>query len=196
MNKKTEPEVVDGRRLRSERSKKAILDACGQLTEEGVLVPTAQVISDKAGVPIRSFFRHFPDMESLFIAVDNRLRTEYERIFIEQVSQGTLAERVEHAVNIRAESNEANKNMLRSTKAQLWRYEALQANYARNQKGLRKDFDKRVPELRELDRDTREMIDAVSSYEMWFRLRYHQKLSITKSSKMIKELILNLIEGN
>ena len=56
--------IPDGRRLRSERSKQAIIDASLELMEEGVLVPTAQLISERAGVGIRSFFRHFEDMET------------------------------------------------------------------------------------------------------------------------------------
>ena len=55
---------VDGRRQRGERTRQAIIEAALSLQEEGVLVPTAQQISDRSGVLIRSFFRHFDDMES------------------------------------------------------------------------------------------------------------------------------------
>ena len=61
---------LDGRRKRGERTRLAIIQAALSLQEDGVLVPTAQQISDRAGVLIRSFFRHFEDMESLFEAVD------------------------------------------------------------------------------------------------------------------------------
>ena len=63
----------DGRRLRSERSQTAIIEAALTLMEEGTLVPTAQQIADRAGVGIRSFFRHFADMDSLFLAADEML---------------------------------------------------------------------------------------------------------------------------
>ncbi|MCP4840150.1 MAG: TetR/AcrR family transcriptional regulator, partial [Halieaceae bacterium] len=43
-------EAVDGRRARTERSKQEIIDAALSLMEEGVLIPTAQQISDRAGV--------------------------------------------------------------------------------------------------------------------------------------------------
>ena len=46
--------AVDGRRLRSERTRLAIIDAAIALQEEGVLIPTAQQISDRAGVLIRN----------------------------------------------------------------------------------------------------------------------------------------------
>ena len=43
-------QVPDGRRLRSERSRQAIIDAMLGLVEEGVLIPTAQQVSSRAGV--------------------------------------------------------------------------------------------------------------------------------------------------
>ena len=52
MSNNQDVEVVDGRRLRSERSRLAIIEAALALQEEGVLVPTAQQISDRAGVHI------------------------------------------------------------------------------------------------------------------------------------------------
>ena len=87
-------EAVDGRRLRSERSRLAIIEAVLALQEEGVLVPTAQQISDRAGVGIRSFFRHFEDMEALFEAADDHIRDSYEALFLGGDRDGTLEERI------------------------------------------------------------------------------------------------------
>lgn len=189
MSDKSKPKVVDGRRLRSERCKQSILDACEHLMREGNLVPTAQVISDRAEVPIRTFFRHYPDMESLFRAVDDVMKPEYERIFLETKSEGSLTERIASAVELHAKSWEQNKAVIKSTKAQLWRYQALQDNYARVNRGLRTDLDKRIPELKEVNADTREIIDGVSSIEMWVRLRDHQKLSQARSIRIIQQSI-------
>lgn len=182
-------EVIDGRRLRSERSKKAVLNACEALMEEGQLVPTAQMISDKAGVPIRSFFRHFPDMQTLFRELDASLQPRYEAAFAKVVCNGSLGERIESAVSLHARTFEEIKPVLRSTKAQLWRYDVLQENYARWQKRIRIDLDMRIPELKDIDADARELIDSFTSFEMWTRLRDHQKLSQKKSTKLIQDLV-------
>ena len=126
---------VDGRRQRGERTRQAIIEAALSLQEEGVLVPTAQQISDRAGVLIRSFFRHFEDMETLFKAADDQLRDSYEALFIGGDRQGSLSERVHRAVERRSAAFEQLKNLMLGTKALLWRYETLRNNYARNQKG-------------------------------------------------------------
>jgi len=146
---KTKGEVaVDGRRLRSERSRCAIIEAALTLQEEGVLVPTAQQISDRAGVGIRSFFRHLEDMEALFAAVDEQIRDSYEALFLGGDRDGSIEERIERAVIRRSEAFESVNNVMQGTLAQLWRYEILRKHYARNQRGLRKDLESWLPEVK------------------------------------------------
>ena len=194
MPETVEAEVVDGRRLRSERSRQAIIDATLNLMSEGNLIPTAQAIADRSGVKIRSFFRHFADMDTLFSAVDEYIRDNYESRFLGGDRDGTLEERILHAVERHAECYEAESNTILSTTALLWRSEVLRENYARNQRGLRKDLDDWLPELKKLSRSKREAIDAITSFEMWHRLRYHQGLSIKSSIKLLVELVSELIE--
>lgn len=193
MSNTKDAEAVDGRRLRSERSRLAIIEAALALQEEGVLVPTAQQISDRAGIGIRSFFRHFEDMETLFKAADHHIRDSYESLFLGGDRAGTLEERIDHAVERHADAYESVSNIVLGTHAQLWRYETLRKNYARNQRGLRKDLDDWLPELKSVPRDTRESIDAIASFEMWHRLRCHQGMSKKASISIIKCLLKNLI---
>ena len=87
-------DAADGRRLRSERSRRAIIEAALALQEEGVLVPTAQQVSDKAGVGIRSVFRHFEDMESLYASADEQIRDSYEALFLGGDREGSTEERI------------------------------------------------------------------------------------------------------
>ncbi|MFT5482140.1 MAG: AcrR family transcriptional regulator, partial [Halieaceae bacterium] len=168
--------VLDGRRLRTRRSREAIIEAGQALIAEGILVPTAQLISERAGVGIRSFFRHFPDMESLFATVEKQGRESVEALFIGGDRDGTLSERILHAVERRADGYEDQRNAILSTAAQRWRYEILRKNYARYQRGLRKDLEGWLPELKAMSGPEREAVDAVASAEMWLRLREHQSL--------------------
>jgi len=196
MSEKTEAKEVDGRRLRSERSRLAIIEAALALQEEGILVPTAQHISERAGVGIRSFFRHFEDMESLFQAADDHVRGSYEALFLGGDRDGTVAQRIEHAVERRAQAYESVSNMMLGTRAQLWRYEVLREKYARNQRGLRKDLEDWLPELKSLPRDKREAVDAIASFDMWHRLREHQGLSNKASVEIVTDLLMGLIPHN
>ena len=183
--------VPDGRRLRSERSRQAIVEAALDLMDEGILVPTAQLISERAGVGIRSFFRHFADMETLFAAIDEQTRESVEAVFVGGDRNGTAGERLLHAIERHAEGYEKHRKMILSTAAQSWRYKVLRKNYARYQRGLRKDLDDWLPELKQLSRPQREAVDALASFEMWHRLREHQGLS----KKNAIEIVVSLVSG-
>ena len=178
-------EKLDGRRARTQRSRQAFIDATLSLMEEGVLIPTAQQISDRSGVNIRSFFRLFEDMETLFAVIDEQMRESNEELFLGGDREGTLQERILHAVQHHADGYELRRNVILSTVAQLWRSETLRKNYARYQRGLRRDLEDWLPELKTLTSDQREAVDAITSFEMWHRLRYHQGLSKKASISVI-----------
>jgi len=195
MTKLANAESVDGRRARSERSKQAIVDAVLALMEEGNLIPTAQQIADRSGVKIRSFFRHFEDMETLFATIDSQHRAATEALYIGGDRNGTLEERILHAIERRAEGFEKQSNMVLSTTAQLWRSETLRKNYARYQRGLRKDLEDWLPELKDLTRSQREAAEAIASFEMWHRLRYHQTLSRPAAINVLVEMLNSLLNS-
>lgn len=185
--------VADGRRLRSERSRRAIIEAMLGLVEEGILIPTAQQVSERAGVGIRTVFRHFTDMESLYATADLRIREQYQGLFAGGDREGTLEERLLHAVEQRALAYEAISNHLLSTKAQLWRFDILREQYARTQRQLRKDLDDWLPELKKLDAAEREMIDSITSFEHWNRLREQQGLTRKSSISLTVSLLQAVI---
>ncbi len=179
----------DGRLLRSERSRQQIIDATQELVNEGVLVPTAQNVADRAEVGIRTVFRHFADMEALFATMDTQLRETYEDLFLGGDRAGTLSERIQHAIERRATAYEKLSSLMLSTRAQMWRSPTLQKNYARNQRGLRRDLADWLPELAELDAVKREAVDAAASFETWNRLRNHQGLSKKISMDVVYEML-------
>ncbi len=59
---------VDGRRLRSERTKQLIVEAYISLLREGSKAPTATRIAERAGYSVRSIFERFPDLLALRVA--------------------------------------------------------------------------------------------------------------------------------
>ena len=187
-------DITDGRRLRSERSRRAIIDSSLALIAEGNLVPTAQQISERAGVGIRSFFRHFADMEDLFATVDEQYRESTEALFIGGDREGTIEERILHAVERRADGYDDQRNVVLSVAAQSWRSSVMRKNYARYQRGLRKDLDDWLPELRTLSRIQREAVDAIASFEMWHRLREHQGLGKNHAIEVVASVIGDLLK--
>ena len=161
--------------------------------EEGTLVPTAQQIADRAGVGIRSFFRHFADMDSLFLAADEMLLDSYEALFRVENRDGSLSSRVSRAVELYGSAFDSLMQMILCTKALLWRFPKLKENYAWHQKRLRKELELWLPEVADLPRDRREAVHAVASFEMWHRLREHQGLSYGASADIVTGMLMNLV---
>ena len=186
----------DGRRQRSERSQTAIIEAALSLMDEGTLVPTAQQIADRAGVGIRSFFRHFADMDSLFLAADDMLLSSYEALFEVDDRTGALAARVARAVDLYGNAFDKLRPIILCTQAQLWRSPKLRENYAWHQKRLRKELDLWLPEVSAMPKDLREALHAVASFDMWHRLREHQGLSPKASTDIISSLVMDLIASS
>ena len=98
-----------------------------------------------------------------------------------------------HAVARRSDAFEQLKNLMVGTKAQLWRYEVLRNNYARSQRGLRRDLEQWLPEMLELPDAIQESIDAIASFEMWQRLRSEQNLSEEQSRAVVESLLGQLL---
>ena len=186
----------DGRRQRSERSQTAIIKAALSLMDEGMLVPTAQQIADRAGVGIRSFFRHFADMDSLFLAADKMLLSSYEALFEVDNRAGTLPERVSRAIDLYGNAFERLRPIILCTQSQLWRSPKLRENYGWHQKRLRKELELWLPEVAELPKDRREALHAVASFSMWNRLREFQGLSIKASADIVTSLVNDLIASS
>ena len=66
----------DGRHQRSTRTRAAILAAHWGLIVEGQFSPTTSRIAEAAGVSPRTFFSHFPDLETLFVATTDAVYEE------------------------------------------------------------------------------------------------------------------------
>jgi AcrR family transcriptional regulator len=60
---------IDGRRLRSARTRRLIIEAYIALVRETGHMPTAAQIAERAGYSVRSIFERFPDLTALRVAV-------------------------------------------------------------------------------------------------------------------------------
>lgn len=182
-------EDADGRLKRSERSRKEIITAMIMLMNSGMYAPTAQKISDEAGVSIRTLFRHFPEMDMLYREVDEAMKPSYQRHLEKQLMTGPLEKRIVSAVDSRIMTYIETAHIEKATHSLLWRSKFMQENYRRVQTRLRKSLLKALPELKKLSQESREVVEAVTSFEFFERLHMHQNLS----EKTCKKIIINLI---
>jgi AcrR family transcriptional regulator len=189
------PELQDGRARRGERSRHQIVAALFALVGEGVLQPTAQQLADRAGVGLRTVFRHFEDMDSLFAEMDARLRGEALPLLGTPVSTGAVAARVRALVAARAALFERIAPYKRAGNVQRWRSAFLAATHRALVRELRAGLLRWLPELEDARPELVEALDLALSFEAWDRLRSEQRLGIERARDTLEHLALALLRS-
>jgi AcrR family transcriptional regulator len=184
---------MDGRVRRGARSRRTIVEALLDLIGSGVLQPTAQQVADHAGVGIRSVFRHFSEMDSLYEAMATRLEGEAARHVMGGRRTGTLPQRVQALTRQRATLFERVSPYKRSANLQRWRSRFLQDRHLRMQRRLRADLLQWLPELQEEPAYLVEAIDLLTSFEAWERLRCDRQLSRKGAAAVMERAVLALV---
>lgn len=187
------PEVQDGRARRGERSRRQIVSALFALVGEGVLQPTAQQVADRAGVGLRTVFRHFEDMDSLFAEMDARLRGEVVPLLGAPVPTGTVAARARALVAARVAFFERIAPYKRAGDVQRWRSAFLGSTHRALVRELRAALLRWLPELEDARPEVVEALDLSLSFEAWDRLRSEQRLGVERVRETLDQLVLALL---
>jgi AcrR family transcriptional regulator len=190
----TRLETTDGRILRSRRSRELIADALYELVGEGHLEPTAEQVAERAGVGIRTVFRLFSDMESLYATMNARLLSEVGPMLREGPPAGTgLHERAAALVHDRANLFEQISPYIRSTILNRRHSPFLEDQSRKIVRQLRERLLAWLPELRDAPADLVEALDQATSFEAWDRLRSDQRLGRARARAAVERTVLALV---
>lgn len=181
---------LDGRQRRGERSRAAIVQALFDLVGGGVLQPTAQQVAAAAGVGIRSVFRHFADMDSLFAEMDARLQAEAAPILRAGPVAGSVEKRARALTDRRIDFFERIAPYKRSATVQRWRSPFLRRQHGVLVRALRADLLRWLPELRRAPAELADALDLVLSFEAWDRLRSDQRLGRERAREVLLRAVL------
>ncbi len=179
---------TDGRRRRSERSRGNIVAAMLALVAEGAIRPSADDVAMRAGVGLRSVFRHFNDMESLYAEMATTISRGYESALVPFVAKdwrGRLMEAFGRRVDVY-------DNLLAFKRAaDVHRHEspALETNYQTVQAFLRNRLQAILPDEIKADGLIFETLDMLMSFETWQRLRLDQRLPAESAKRLIERQI-------
>jgi len=184
---------TDGRVQRSERSRSAIVRAMLELIGEGSLSPTAQQVAERADVGVRTVFRHFSDMETLFATMNEQLTTNVESLFVDEVQSGSFTERVDALIERRVAIFGKLAPYVRSSTLQRWRSAFLQQEHERTTRILRRDLRRWLPEVEAAPSEVADALELILSFEAWNRLRIEQKLGLRRTTAVMRLAILELL---
>jgi TetR/AcrR family transcriptional regulator of autoinduction and epiphytic fitness len=191
----SESPAPDGRVLRGERNRDAIVDAVLELFEQGDPSPTSREIAERAGVSLRTVFRHFDDMEALCAAVCQR---QIERVWsnLEPLPgrEEPLEGRLDAFVAQRSRLFEMIAPARRAASGALAASPTLMRGFARSEAFLRRQvIETFAAELASDDVDRVSAVDFAASWEAWEGLRRSSRHSVDSASRIMRLLLLTLL---
>jgi TetR/AcrR family transcriptional regulator of autoinduction and epiphytic fitness len=178
-------EPVDGRHLRSARSRAAVVDAVLDLLRERGEQPSAQEIADRAGVSLRTVFRHHDDMDSLLATA---LAHQMERVgpLYAPLPPMPAAEFVDRRAMLFEGIAGVRRAGIRHDQVAVIR-EGLADSHRRLRAQVASAFG--------AEGTTLEAIDAATSWAAWDTLRRDQELSVADAKAVMTHMVTRLLEG-
>lgn len=163
------------------------------LVRAGQVSPSAEAVADQAGVGLRSVFRHFNDLESLYreigAAVAAQVRPLIEAPFAGQHWRDQLDELLARKIQVFEDVMMFYiAGAVHQHTSAFARADHEQA-VAMEHKALRK----LLPDTLRQDRDLVAALELTVSFDSWIRLRRTQGLSLKRSREVTRRLIEALL---
>jgi AcrR family transcriptional regulator len=192
------PGRIDGRRLRSERTRQLIIEAYMALVRETGQMPTAVQIAERAGYSVRSVFERFPDLTALRIAVVDYAIAEARATGVLRDLDADRQTRITSQVEQRGRGCEHWLPLWRVLSADAMQSAELQQRIRmiRQLVVMRMEMMFR-PELSAVDDDVRKKIvlalEALLDFESWARMRELHGLSFEEAAAVWMKSIDRLL---
>ncbi|MGA8679825.1 MAG: TetR/AcrR family transcriptional regulator [Acidimicrobiales bacterium] len=188
-------EHADGRRLRAERNRDAVVLAVLSIIKEqgGGPIPGAGEVAARAGVSERTVFRHFADLDSLFLAAAAHQRPILIKYLAPTPSDRELDTRIAAMVKLRSKLYEeiapVRRVAVRFAATHPVMAESLKEAYRGARAQISSVF---TPELARAGRSRSNLLDEVDlvlSWPTWETLRSQQGASVDRARKLVTELL-------
>lgn len=166
----------DGRRRRGLDSRDRIVAAMLDLMREGEVAPGAERVAARAEVGLRTVFRHFRDMDSLYAEMARVIEGELSDLLARPRAAGDEAGRLAEIVGRRADVYERIFPFKHASGMHRHRSAFLERGHARMVSILRDMLVRELPAAC-ADPMRREALDLLLSFESWSRLRREQGLT-------------------
>ena len=165
-----------------------------EIIQSGEVAPGAEQVAARADVGLRTVFRHFQDMDSLYremsVAIEAELRTVVDRPFLSPDWRGRLFELIER----RAEAFERIAPFKRASDVFRYRSKFLEADTTKLVATLREILKRHLPPEIIADSLKLEALDLLLSFESWSRLRREQGLSAARAREILEAAVGRLID--
>ena len=173
----TTPRQRDGRRSRTVETRKRIVIAVAALVQEGKVTPTAEEVSERADVGLRTVFRHFDDMDTLYQEIDQELGINVALMLQMVMKADTWQERLKENIQSRCQLYDTITPFLISGQVHRHTSGMIEASFKRKVELERTVLQHILPKSLQDDTPRFEALLMLLSPEAWIRLRRDQGLS-------------------
>jgi AcrR family transcriptional regulator len=188
-----EPVRTDGRRERSKSSRAKIVAAMLELVERGDVSPSAARVADHAGVGLRTVFRHFDDMDSLYREMSEVIEKRVAPIILRPFASDRWQDRIRELAVRRPEVFEAILPFRISANLKRYQSAFLMADYIRLHKMERALVDVHLPDSTRQDHDGVESLHVALSFQCWRLLRHDQQLTPETAQRVVQRMVTDVL---
>ena len=181
----------DGRRRRGEDNRARIVAAMLEIVQSGEVAPSAEQVAARADVGLRTVFRHFSDMDSLYREMSEAIEIEVKAVADQPFKAPDWRGRVLELVGRRGVAFEKIGPFRKASDAFRHRSRFLGDDADRLSQRLREILERVVADA--VDRQTLEALDLLLSFEAWSRLREEQGLSVDQTQAVLETAARRLI---
>jgi AcrR family transcriptional regulator len=179
-------ETADGRRQRSERSRAQIVDAMMELVRGGDMNPSAARVAEQAGVSLRTVFRHFEEMDSLYREMTARLEEEILPLALKPFEAADWRGRLGELVTRRAQIFELMLPFRVAGNVRRFQSEHLMDDYRRSILMERAALHGVLPKAALADAPRAAALEIATGFQTWRRLRQDMGLTPTQAEAAMR----------
>ena len=183
----------DGRRRRSDQSRRQIVNAMLELVREGDMSPSAASVAERAGVGLRTVFRHFEEMEVLYREMGEVTKARVLPEVLKPFTSATWRERLTEMVERRIRIHEDIMPLKIASSVLRFRSAFLMEEYREHLKMERTILETVLPDTVKKDAVLVRSIEMVTSFQAWRRLRQDQSLTVADARRVLMRLLDGLI---
>ena len=185
----------DGRFARSQKTKDAIVKALLKLLRNTPF-PTAEQVAKESKIGLRTVYRQFKDMESIYLSLHEECMHSLGQMFDSDIDLNkSFKERVNFAISERLTIYEEYETLFIATISNSARLPTLVNQVAESYQIMRERFIEIVPEIKNLSTIKSDLLFTRITFPPWFSLRkllkHDQKIIIDELS----DDLVKYIEG-
>jgi AcrR family transcriptional regulator len=186
---------LDGRRLRTEDSRRRVVAALLDCVRDGDFDPSAEAVAQRAGVGLRTVFRLFNDKEELFRQVTQVVLAQFADLASTPVRGETWRARLDDLMTRRFAVFEEVMPFRRAGQAHVHRSAFVRGNNEALRQTLRTSLAAVLPAAVTADSSAFDALELALSIDSWIRLRIDQQLDPARAGAAIRRIVAALTVG-